>query len=377
MKNIKRILYISTVEDGRPYQGVRKKINMQCKAFEKLGFEITLINSGRRTTYGQIEKIFPFSYGINYKIIKDELIKLEYDSYSYCYVRYSPASKGLIDVLKTIKETQHNIKTILEIPTFPYDNEFKSIKAKPSMLRERIYRSKMQKYVDLVVTPSHIETTSIFGIPSMEITNGIDLESIRARSPKQKDNNIINLIGVALLTPKQGYDRVIRGLSEYKNTKKEADPDVYFYVIGTGSSKKELEVLSTQLSVADLVRFPGEKEGNDLEYYYSIGDVGIGTLGLYKTKELLKVNSLKTREYCAKGLPFLITDCDYVFAESDEDFCLVVDDSEKPISIYEVIRFVKELNSLYPNKVIIERMTKFANDHLSWAKILNDVLEAV
>ena len=372
-----KILYISTVEDGRPYQGVKKKIGMQCSAFEHIGLEVTAINSGRRSTYGQIEKLLPFSYGINYRDIRSSINKLERNSFQYCYVRYSPATRGLIDVFKTIKELQNGIKIVLEIPTYPYEDEFKSLKAKPSMLRERLYRNKMQEYVDLVITPSHIDEQKIFGIPALEITNGIDAERISVRSIAPKKDNIVNLIGVALITPKQGYDRVIRGLSEYIKSKQTNEPDVYFYIIGTGAIKKELEELCHQLNIEKYVVFTGEKDGQELEYYYSIGDLGVGTLGLFKTNELMKVNSLKTREYCAKGLPFIITDCDYKFAESNEDFFMVIKDSEEPVDIRRSIQFLNELRGKYKEEQIVSKMTAFAKKNLSWATILKTVIETV
>ena len=377
MNSGKKILYLSTVEDGRPYQGVKKKIGMQCSALEQIGLEVTAINSGRRSAYGQVEKLFPFSYGINYRDIKSKIITLEKNSFQYCYVRYSPATRGIIDVFKTIKETQSGIKIILEIPTYPYEDEFRSLKAKPSMLRERLYRNKMRKYVDLVITPSHIEVNDIFGIPALEITNGIDAENITPRRIAPKEDNTINLIGVALITPKQGYDRVIRGLSEYIKSKQINEPNVFFYVIGTGAIKKELEELCHQLNVEKYVIFTGEKDGEDLEYYYSIGDLGVGTLGLYKTNELMKVNSLKTREYCAKGLPFIITDCDYKFAESNEDFFMVIKDSQEPVDIRKTVQFLDELRKKYMNEQIVSKMTTFAKKNLSWSTILKKVIEAV
>ena len=82
-----KILYISTVEDGRPYQGVKKKVAMQCRALEKNGFDVTALNYGRRSAFGQIEKMLLHSYGINYRSIKNDLMDLDRDTYSYCYVR--------------------------------------------------------------------------------------------------------------------------------------------------------------------------------------------------------------------------------------------------------------------------------------------------
>lgn len=372
----KKIIYLSTVEDG-PFQGVRKKIKMQCTAFEEIGNEVIAINSGKRTFVGQIEKLLPHALGINYRIIKKRIEELPKDTVQYCYIRYSPASRGLLDVMKTVKSNQKSIKMILEIPTYPYEDELSGVKAFPSKIKERIYRNKMRKYVDLVVTPSHIDQSTIFGIPALEITNGIDVDSMKIRTPVEKKENSINLIGVALITPKQGYDRVIKGISEYVKTKNPSEPDVFFYIIGTGNAKSELEKMSTELHLSRNIVFTGEKENEELEYFYSIADLGVGTLGLYKTNELSKVSSLKTREYCAKGLPFIITDCDYMFAENNFEFCKIVENNDSYIDIRTIIHFLGEIKHNHQPEEVISRMNQFANTHLSWSNILQKVIKTV
>ena len=266
---------------------------------------------------------------------------------------------------------------ILEIPTYPYEDELRGAKAFPSKIKERIYRNKMRKYVDLVITPSHIDQSTIFGIPALEITNGIDVGSIKTRTPVEKKENSINLIGVALITPKQGYDRVIKGISEYVKTKNPSEPDVFFYIIGTGNEKSELEKMSTELQLSKNIIFTGEKENEELEYFYSIADLGVGTLGLYKTNELSKVNSLKTREYCAKGLPFIITDCDYMFAENNFEFGKIVENNDSYIDIRTVIQFLGGIKQNHQPEEVISRMNQFANTHLSWSNILRKVIKTV
>ena len=107
----RKILYLSTVEDG-PFPGVRKKIKMQCNAFEEIGLEVIAINSGKRTFIGQIEKLLPHAFGINYRVLKNKIIEIPKDTIQYCYFRYSPASRGLLDVMKTLKTLQKDVKVI-------------------------------------------------------------------------------------------------------------------------------------------------------------------------------------------------------------------------------------------------------------------------
>lgn len=372
--NKKKLLYISTIEDG-PYQGVRAKISMQCKAFEENGFDVELCNSGIRTTLGQIEKLLPTGYGVNYRIIRKRVLGLKDTPIAYCYVRYSPASRGLIDVLKTLKSTQKNIKIILEIPTYPYETELKTLRDIPFKIRERLYRGKLKKYVDLIVSPSHLEEDQIFGVPAYEITNGINVDSIKPRELAPREDDTVNLLGIALITAKQGFDRVLRGMHEYYRTKTASEPNVRFYVIGDGDAKEELVALSDELSLTEHVVYTGQKEKHELEDYYSFADLGIGTLGLYKSNELSKVNSLKTREYCAKGLPFVITDCDYVFADNHFEFAYVIANDDSPLNIREILGLLNEQKRNYTDEQIAEKMSDFAKEHLSWSTILRSVIE--
>ena len=375
MDKQKIILYIDTVEDG-PFKGVKKKISMQCKAFERLGLKVLTISSGKRSARGQIEKLLPFSYGINYRIVKQQLLKLDKDILDYCYIRYTPASRGLIDVLRTVKELQKNVKVILEIPTYPYDGELKTIKDIPGRIKDRLYRNKMKEYVNLLITPSRINEKNIFGIPALEITNGIDIDSIKMRTPVESQESIINLIGVAMVSPFHGFERIIKGIYQYKNCKKSSEPDVRFYIIGTGSAKSELEELKNNLHLQNEIIFTGEKENEELDHFYNIADVGIGSLGLYKIG-LSSANSLKTREYCAKGLPFVATDCDYVFANNSFEYCVVFPNDDSPIDISTIIRFVEKNKWSNSEENIASIMRDYAKTHFSWSAILKKVIEEV
>lgn len=375
MDNQKKILYIDTVEDG-PFKGVKKKISMQCKALERLGLNVLSISSGKRSTRGQIEKLLPFSYGINYRIVKQRLLQLEQDSLDYCYIRYTPASRGLIDVMRTVKTFQKNVKIILEIPTYPYDGEKKTIKDIPDKIRDGLYRDQMKEYVNLLITPSHIDEERIFGIPALEITNGIDIDSIKMRTPVKRQESVINLIGVAMVSPFHGFERLINGIYQYKKCKKSYEPDVHFYIIGTGSAKSELEELRTNLHLEDEIIFTGKKENEELDYFYNIADVGIGSLGLYKIG-LSNANSLKTREYCAKGLPFVVTDCDYMFTDNSFEYCLVFPNDDSPIDVPAIIQFVEKNKRSNSDEVVASTMRDFAKTHFSWSTILEKVIEKV
>lgn len=82
------------------------------------------------------------------------------------------------------------MKIILEIPTYPYDGEkinHTGIKKKKYWI-EKKYRKSLYKYVDRVVTFS--EDDEIFGIKTIKISNGIDLETISLIKKESKKMKI-------------------------------------------------------------------------------------------------------------------------------------------------------------------------------------------
>lgn len=373
MRN-KKIIYISTVETGSSL-GVSNKIVMQCRAFEKIGFEVENLSSGIRSLRGQFDKANPLSYGINYRIIKKKIIQSSSNTIDYCYVRWAPTSRGLIDVLKELKEIHPNIKIILEIPTYPYKQELKGLINVPNAIRDYLYHNQLKKYVDIIVTPSPLrETKEIYGIKAMEIKNGIDIDVVKARTFVEHNESVINIIGVALLVPCHGYERIIEGIAKYYQCKELNEPEIKFYIIGEGSAKQDLQNLTKTLHLEDHIIFTGRKEGKELDEYYDLADIGVGSLGMYKINWFGTENALKTREYCAKGLPFITTSIDATFNRGDFEYCYVVDNSNTKINIHEINCFLLKLRKKYSDMQIINNMRCYADMNVSWTKILKDII---
>ena len=368
------MIYISTVETGTSL-GVSNKIMMQCRAFEKIGFEVENFSSGIRSLRGQFDKANPLSYGINYRIIKRKIIQSSKSTIDYCYVRWAPTSRGLIDVLKTLKEIHPNVKIILEIPTYPYKQELKGLINVPNAIRDYLFHNQLKKYVDIIVTPSPLgETKEIHGIKAMEIKNGIDIDVVKARTIVEHNESVINIIGVALLAPCHGYERIIEGISKYYQCRDLNEPEINFYVIGEGSAKQDLQSLTKTLHLEDRIIFTGRKEGKELDEYYGLADIGVGSLGMYKLNWFGTENSLKTREYCAKGLPFITTNIDVTFNRGDFDYCYVADNKDMIINIHEVICFLMNLRNRYSDTQIIKNMRCYADMNVSWTKIMEEIL---
>src|SRR6185312_5013886 len=304
--------------------GISKKIIAQINALRHLGMEIDICylggNDKDKFTARYVNEKIIEKYSANnfinkfqwrcmyqnlYKYIEDSAVKI-------LYIRYIHFGNPFFNCfLRRLRKK--GIKILLEIPTFPYDNEYKDIKwtSRIVLLIEKLSRRKFKKHVTRVVTLSN--DIQIFGIPTVQISNGIDPDLLHVVEKKTIDNNI-HLIGVASIGFWHGYDRVIEGLRYYYNNKKEGEKDVFFHIIGDSSNTESLRYkdLVRKYKLGNYIIFYGKKTGKELDDLFNIADIAVGSLGCHRIS-INNIKPLKNREYCARGIPFF-------YSETDEDF---------------------------------------------------------
>ena len=257
--------------------------------------------------------------------------------------------------MKTLKGK--NIKIILEIPTYPYDLEYTNVNflAKLKHSIEKIYRQKMKKYIDRIVTFTNDE--EIFGIKTISINNGISLEDISIiKKDKKEDKNKINFIGVAGISFWHGFDRMLLAMVEYY--KKTPKKEVIFHIVGDGDKVviDSLKKIVKDNNLEKYVIFYGYKFGKELDEIYNKADIAVGSLGAFR-KNIQVGSALKVREYCAKGLPFIL---------SEEDTCI------KEVFMYKIINDetifdIEEIIEWYNNlKVSAEEIREYTKNNLTW-----------
>ena len=155
-----KLLYLCFVELLET-SGISKKMLYQVKALQNAGFDVKLC-------YEKVEddkisrKIYNSSITLEDKKIQRQCLHYKYrklieyilkERIEVIYIRYNHiANPSFINFLKKIKEK--SIKIILEIPTYPYDLEYTNVNflAKLKHKIEKLYRQKMKKYIDRVVT---------------------------------------------------------------------------------------------------------------------------------------------------------------------------------------------------------------------------------
>ena len=374
-----KILYF-TFQERNENDGIYKKLLYQKKALESLGHNVDFISNQKLKNsidriisyYDKKEKILnSFSLKwikltryIYFNDIYNEVIKNKYD---ILYIRYAQTAMPFFNnFLKKVKRDS-KIKIILEIPTYPYDGEnlkFKGLK-KIKLYLEKLYRKNLYKYIDKIVTFS--EDKEIFRIPCINIANGIDLDEVKLIN-KNEANEYINFISVSAIRYWHGIDRFLYSLLEYK--KLGGNEKVKFHIVGEGiDTPKIKKIIEKNKVLEDIVILHGAKQGKDLDAIYNISDIAVGSLGFNRIK-LEKGSTLKVREYCAKGLPFIVGYNDISFSNKLLFYYQVLND-ETLLDIDQIIRWYKNL------KVTPEEIRKYAEENLSWNIQMKKVLKNI
>lgn len=345
--------------------GVRNKINAQIKGFNKNNVEVDIceikLDLSRNFFYKIYKRINIFAPIFS----KYDDIKVNFNNYDCVYIRYLFVDRYFLKLLKRIKKVNSKIKIFIEIPTYPYENEFKGLASKLILLKDKIFRSRLKKYVDNIVTFSN--DTEIMGIKTININNGIDLENIPLKK-ECKLNNQLNIISVANNSFWHGYDRMIRGIKKYKESNNK-NINVNYYIVGPGEENEKLKELVEKYDLKDNVTFVGKATGSELDVLFDKSHVAIDHLGLHR-KGLKQLSSLKSKEYVARGIPFILSHNDNLFGYKCPYVFKVMDD-ESDINVNEIISFLNSGN--IPNSKNIRKDA----EKFKWENEIKKIVEKI
>jgi len=358
--------------------GITKKIQYEKKALEYCGLNIRLCylsidKNGYHKRMVDDEVLENYGKGVTAKLKK----RLQYSALTgyilqnnikFLYIRsFHNANPFLIHFLKKLDRA--GVKTIMEIPTYPYDQEYQNISFSDrfAFFFDRIFRVKLASYLFRIVTFSDDQT--IFGIPAINISNGIDFDQIKMKTKRNSDPGCLHLIGVAEIHFWHGFDRVLTGLSDYYKTNPEVK--VFFDIVGDGVPEElqKLHLIVTTNNLEEYVRFHGARSGEELDLLFEKSDMGIASLGRHRS-HITHIKPLKNREYAARGIPF-------VYSEIDDDFekmpyILKAPADETPLDIEKIIAFFKKQK--FDPKQIRESIINKLSWNLQMKKVVDIVL---
>lgn len=365
------------------YSGISKKIHYQVKGLRENGHDVRLCyygfaENGHRCRYiddkvlkdygsGQIAAIRQrMDYNCIYDYCVCEHIELVY---ARCFQNANPWLIGLFKKLR-----KKGVRAVTEIPTYPYDNEFSDNSdwnTKVGLWIDKKYRNSLSRQMDAIVTFS--DAKIIFGQRAINISNGVDFESIPLHTRQRPVNDQLHLIGVAEVHFWHGFDRVVAGIGEYY--KNGGHRDVYFHIVGGvhPAYMRDLpqapgfQTLIDKYGIGGKILFHGTLFGQQLDDVFNQCQFAIGSLARHRSG-ITVIKTLKNREYATRGIPFIYSEQDSDF--DNQPYIIKAPADESPIDIQHILDFMSSFD-MEPDSI---RKTV---EHLAWKNQMQKVINSL
>ncbi|MFB4167263.1 glycosyltransferase [Virgibacillus sp. JSM 102003] len=366
---MKRLLYIAlnnAFGNKSSSDGVSLKIFGQCKALMENGWDVWLLayKDEDIVLYNINKEEFKEISNSKKKIrrirIFDESERLVSQlQFKTVYIRYPYTDVWFLLMLRQLKKNVNSI--YLELPTYPIERwglQYGVGKFVISRL-DAVFGRFLRNYVtQFRIMGSNQD--EIYGVPAVNISNGIDCKEIQKKTLEGADDSFV-IITVSRMNHYHGYDRLIEGLNEYyKNSN--LDRKARVIMIGEGPMKDEWKRLTFERNMEEYVEFVGIKSKDELLTYFNQAHIAIGSLGLHRVG-LFEISTLKSKEYCARGIPFAGSNSEIGFSE-DFSYLIKLIPNDSSVDIQYLIDSYERIKRQDPN--YINNMRSYAEETLSW-----------
>ena len=129
------------------------------------------------------------------------------------------------------------------------------------------------------------------------------------------------------------------------------------------------KALISKYGLEEQVILYGKRRGKELDEIYDKCNVGLGPFGQHRVGGK-KDTGLKTKEYFAKGLPYVFSGEEPTVPNNYPYICKFPSD-ESPIDFDKVWDFYQSYSD---DPAVIQNMRAFAMENYSWHKIMEDAL---
>jgi glycosyltransferase involved in cell wall biosynthesis len=366
-----RGLYIARLDLSLPHHvGVANKIRAQLSVLRSLPAEVDLVTPEGASirVNDQVERQWPpgaLWRRLNHTLLFYRFVAQRFTGLQFAYIRHQKSSPALLWMLHRLHRRNPGIRIFLEVPTYPYRAEGRGLKARLLGEVDRLCNAFVHRWVDHVVTFSRVER--IFGVPTLQTDNGVDVDALSPVRPAEARARPFRIVAVANLAFWHGYDRVIAGMAIYRNTP--GAQDVVFDIVGAGSELARLQADARRLGLQDKVRFLGVLQGQALTDALQACHLAVSCIGVHRVDR--DSTDLKSREYCARGIPFVNAYADRDFGP-ELGFFVQMPPNDDPLDIEFLMKFIHTLSEQMPEYPQV--MRSFAADHLIWSVKLRPVV---
>ena len=302
--------------------------------------------------------------------------KVDINQFDFVYFRYPGAHnllKKWLTNLKTKVFFEHVTAETKEIELYKTENPFKfNISAILSliefyylpMLREKFYGSSIRRKAILGICNSEDIATYESKAANLNYKTLVLGDAVQTKKFAIKSNlkledefRIVFLKGAVTSADFNGLDRVFKGIKMYKGLF-----NIKFYLFGKNLVAEKS--LIEQLGIGDHVICSDFIQKEQTDIVINNVHLGIGALAVHR-KGLKSTSTIKTREYFARGLPFVYGHNDPDFSNNIEaqKFCLELEASEQAIDFTQIINWYQEI---IQEENLQSEMHQYAEKHLDY-----------
>lgn len=351
--------------------GITQKVHGEIDALRTLGYTVfysAYIEDGVGIFNNSNELVYRIKYPtqagrLNRLIRRGLLLKccVEYlrsaqIKFDIGYLRFHFFDHKYLSLIKTLRKRKALI--IVEAHAYPY-RYWNNIKLWPIYILDVMYEKRITNLIDIVAIMGKVEKP--WGIEAIQIDNGIDLNKYPIKA-NTKDEEI-RLISVTNEHTGHAYYKVINGLSDYYQ--KGGTKKIKINLVGEymDSTKRLIE----EDGLDQHVVFWGKMYGEKLNEVFNESDIG---LGAFSHRSNDSGSCIKTKEYFARGIPFVNGWREPAFDDT-YPYVLRFDTKLDKIDFNKIIEFYERLSDL--DKVSREMRT-FAEENYTWETQMKKVL---
>ena len=362
-------VYISIV----PLAGVDLKPIQQALAIKKNktdNFDILVFNPEKHIYENGVYYIkyktflnFPYiDYLLKHNFYRFSVLKnANLEQYDVIILRYPKADKSGIKFYKENNViSEHHGDEYTEL-RFEGKNSkfilFKLFKYLRAFL-EKHYGPKVLNYAKgIIAMNSEIAQIQLArinnNIPAISVPNGISVSETPFSKFKTFSGDKLDIIfpaGHNLFF--HGIDRLVKSAENYKGSVK-----IKIHLLG--------DFIGSKIIKSPFIEYHGILAGDEYNNILSQMHLGVSTLALFR-KETNNSSSLKTRDFTARGLPFIMAyqDTDFTSQPPKNKFFLSFPNNESLLDFEEIINFAKEVSA--KKEEISSYMREYAHTYLDW-----------
>lgn len=204
-------------------------------------------------------------------------------------------------------------------------------------------------------------------VPSYVVSNGIDVENVSFTGfqPYIPGSGLKILFVSGTFYPWHGLDRLLRGLALY-----DGDERISLRLVGKVHRTEELDLIRDFKHQNIKIEVLASQASEDLDGLFQDSNVAVSSLAIFRNN-MKEACVLKTREYTARGIPFVYA-YDDVDLDEECSFSLKIEASDEPVDIAEVLEFSRRISSI---EGISQKMRSYALDRMDWSEKVKEMYD--